>query len=129
MASPVVGTQVGHTEGSLGSTVQGWWGLKVSTTDSPDALRGTRASLPHTARSRKAHGTWGWALAASALQGSRSPAPAPACPGRQQALLTLDLLVDHQGEMVHLQDVRELAQWVCQVDLEEKRWSAPTGAV
>ena len=32
--------------------------------------------------------------------------------------------MDHQGEMVQLQDVRELAQWVRQADLEEKPWSA-----
>ena len=51
--------------------------------------------------------------------------------GRQQitppAPLTLDLLVDHQGEVVQLQDVREHAQRVHQADLEEKPWSVLTG--
>lgn len=36
------------------------------------------------------------------------------------APLTLDLLMDHQGEVVHLQDVGEHAQCVSQVDLQEK---------
>lgn len=35
--------------------------------------------------------------------------------------------MDHQGEVVHLQDVRELAQRVCQIDLEEKLWSVLAG--
>ena len=62
---------------------------------------------------------------ASTPQGScsRPPVPSP-----QRAPLTLDLLVDHQGEVVHLQDVRELAQRVRQVDLEEKPWSVLTRA-
>lgn len=35
------------------------------------------------------------------------------------APLTLDLLMDHQGEVVHLQDVGERAQSVRQADLQE----------
>lgn len=62
-----------------------------------------------------------WARAVAV--GAPRPLPRP-----RQAPLTLDLLVDHQGEVVHLQDVRELAQWVRQVDLEGKRRSALTGA-
>lgn len=48
----------------------------------------------------------------------RAPVPAPG-PGPPWAPLTLDLLMHYQGEVVHLQDVRELAQWVHQADLEE----------
>lgn len=36
--------------------------------------------------------------------------------------------MDHQGEVVHLQDVGELAQRVCQADLEEKPRAALTRA-
>lgn len=35
--------------------------------------------------------------------------------------LTLDLLMDHQGKVVNLQDVREGAQRVRQADLEGNR--------
>lgn len=79
------------------------------------------------------HSSWqegarnlGLGLGSQRLQGSRSPAPTQ--PGLQRALLTLDLLVDHQGKVVRLQDVRELAQWVRQADLKEKWWLVPTGA-
>lgn len=80
----------------------GWERLKVHTADSHMLVWGTRASLP------------------SARQGSTAPTPPP-------APLTLDLLVDHQGEVVQLQDVREHAQRVHQADLEEKPWSVLTG--
>lgn len=64
-----------------------------STTDS-GCLCSTRSSC-HTGTRSSAH-----------------PTPAP---------LTLDLLVDHQGEVVHLQDARQRAQRVRQADLEERR--------
>lgn len=47
----------------------------------------------------------------TSLPPNKNPAPKVGAP------LTLDLLVDHQGEVVHLQDVRECAQRVGQVDL------------
>lgn len=55
--------------------------------------------------------------------GARAPRAPPALP---PAPLTLDLLVDHQGEVVHLQDAREHAQRVSQADLEERPRSALT---
>lgn len=48
------------------------------------------------------------------LTRNENPAPKVGAP------LTLDLLMDHQGEVIHLQDVGELAQCVGQVDLQEK---------
>lgn len=64
-------------------------------------------------------------------RGGQRPAELPppqSQPSLEPALLTLDLLVDHQGEVIHLQDVRELAQRVRQADLEEKRCSVRAGA-
>lgn len=51
-------------------------------------------------------------------------------PSAERTLLTLDLLMEHQGEVVHLQDVGEHAQCVSQVDLQEKLcpcWPSRTG--
>lgn len=97
---------------------------KVSTANAPDAMRDQRLlrAVKHTRRG-------GWASGCTPqgpLPTGPPPRPAPSPP------LTLDLLVDHQGEVVQLQDVRQLAQRVCQADLEETprsagqpRWEAP----
>lgn len=55
------------------------------------------------------------------VQGLTSCPPTQKEPSTKSGVpLTLDLLMDHQGEVVHLQDVGEHAQCVGQVDLQEK---------
>lgn len=64
----------------------------------------------YTTRARARHGQ---CPGLDILTPSKNPAPKVGGP------LTLDLLMDHQGEVVHLQNVGEHAQRVGQVDLQE----------
>lgn len=98
--------------GRLGASLLRSPALVLTLDRTPDASPGLRG--PAKEASLRAP----WPRAA----GGGTPIPiAPTGP------LTLDLLVDHQGEVVQLQDVRELAQRVRQADLEEKRPSALPG--
>lgn len=72
--------------------------LKASTADTPDAPR-DQCLLPAVKGTRK-----------EGLGLRELPRRAPPRPAHPARPLTLDLLVDHQGEVVQLQDVRQPAQ-------------------
>lgn len=83
----------------------------------PKACEAPAPCCPPGTRVQSAGSSLDRASGASALRAAPALPPAP---------LTLDLLVDHQGEVVRLQDAREHAQRVSQADLEERPRSALT---